>query len=122
MSTNGCTLSIICSWFKGRTKNKGRQAVEAILVLESSMGLQKKKITQLEVTLATGDLFDITDLSEQLQDAHDHYSHLDQGLRHKRAELGVNEKENLTRLRNDEFLCLRMNALALKQCIRDRLR
>ena len=98
MSTNGCTLSIICSWFKGRTKNKGRQAVEAILVLESSMGLQKKKITQLEVTLATGDLFDITDLSEQLQDARDHYSHLDQGLRRKRAELGVNEKENFTQL------------------------
>jgi hypothetical protein len=68
------------------------------------------------------DLLDITELSEELQDARTHYSHLEQGLRRKRAELGVSEKENLTRLRNDAFLRLRMNALALKQRIRDRLR
>src|SRR5882762_6478247 len=107
--------------FKGRGKNKGKLAVEAILVLESTIGSQEKTVKNLELALATGDDLDVTELSEQLQDAHAHLLRLQQGVRHKRGELGVAEKANLAVLRNDAFLCLRMNALALKQCICDRL-
>jgi len=76
----------------------------------------------LEITLAAGDDLDVAELSEQLQDARAHYSRLEQGLGRKRAELGVAERANLAMLQNDAFLRLRMNALALKQRIRDRLR
>jgi hypothetical protein len=117
-------LSYITHWLmaQGRSKNKGRQAVEAILALDSAMGSQKQAIMKMEKALATGDLSDVTDLSEKLQDARDHYSCLEQGLHRKRAQLGINEVESLTQLRSDAFLRLRMNALALKQRIRDRLR
>jgi hypothetical protein len=108
--------------YKGRAKNKAKQMIATILALESTLGLQKKTITKLEATLALGDLDDITELSEQLQDAREHYQNLETGLRRKRAQLGVTEQEDLTRLRNDAFLRLRMNALALKQRVRDRLR
>ena len=118
----GCQVSLIHLLFKGRAKNKGKQAVEAILVLESTMGSHKKIIRQLEITLAAGDDLDVAELSEQLQDARAHYSRLEQGLGHKRAELCVAERANLAMLQNDAFLRLRMNALALKQRIRDRLR
>jgi len=57
------------------------------------MSLHRKSINQLEIRLATGDILDVTELSEQLQDAHAHYSRLEQGLSRKRAELGVDEKE-----------------------------
>ena len=108
--------------FKGRGKNKGKLAVEAILVLESTIGSQEKTVKNLELALATGDDLDVTELSEQLQDARAHLLRLQQGVRRKRGELGVAEKANLAVLRNDAFLHLRMNALALKQRIRDRLR
>jgi hypothetical protein len=85
------------------------------------VGLYQQNIKQLEIKLATADLLDIMELSKELQDACTHYSHLEQGLCCKRVELGVSEKENLTRLWNDAFLQLRMNALALKQCICERL-
>jgi hypothetical protein len=76
----------------------------------------------LEVTLATADVLDVGELSVQLQDAREHHACLTQGLRRKRAGLGVDEKTNLMQLQSDTFLRLRMNALALKQRIRDRLR
>ena len=106
----------------GRSKNKGRKAVQAILVLETSLADKRKEISKLEKTLINGDPFDISELSEQLDDARRHFAALDQGLRRKRAALGVGEQQDLKKLQQDAFLCMRMNALALKERIRDRLR
>jgi hypothetical protein len=84
--------------------------------------LHKKAITKLEETLAHDDPDDIVTLSDQLDDAQKHQSHLEQGLHRKTMMLGVSEQADLRKLQHDVFLRLRMNALALKQRLRDRLR
>jgi hypothetical protein len=107
--------------YKGRSKNQGRQTVEAILALEEALELRKKIISKLEAQLATNDLADVANLVQQLQDERQHFSKIEQGLNHKRTLLGVSEQANLVQLKQNSFLRLRMNALALKQHIRDRL-
>ena len=79
------------------------------------MELHKKAITKLEETLAHDDSDDIVTLSDQLDDAQKHQSHLEQGLHQKTMMLGVSEQADLRKLQHDVFLRLRMNALALKQ-------
>jgi hypothetical protein len=106
----------------GRSKNKGRQAVQAILLLNDALEHQRKAVMKLEARLATDTVDDVGGLSEQLQDARQHQVSLEQGLHRKKTMLGVNEQADLRRLHNDAFLRLRMNALALKQRLRDRLR
>jgi hypothetical protein len=108
--------------YKGRSKNKGKQAIEAILALEEGLELQKKTISKLETLLVTSDLTDTPNLVQQLQDARQHSSKMETGLRHKKASLGISEQADLVKLKQNSFLRLRMNALALKQRVRDRLR
>lgn len=86
------------------------------------MELQKKTISRLEAQLASNDLTDVANLIQQLQDARQHSSKIEHGLCQKRALLGVSEQADLIKLKQNSFLQLRMNALALKQRIRDRLR
>lgn len=107
--------------YKGRSRNKGKQAVEAILALEEGLELQKKTISKLEALLATSDLADAPNLVQQLQDSRQHSSKLEIGLRQKKALLGISEQADLARLKQNSFLRLQMDTLALKQCIRDRL-
>jgi hypothetical protein len=83
--------------------------------------LQKKIISKLE-TLLMNDLADVGSVVQQLQDTRQHVSKMEQGLHQKRTLLGVSEQADLVKLKESSFLRLRMNALALKQCIRDRLR
>jgi hypothetical protein len=90
--------------------------------LDQSLELQKKAIMNLEARLAREDLDDIVGLSEQLEDARQHQLRLEQGLHRKKMMLGVSEQADLRKLQHNTFLRLRMNALALKQRIRDRLR
>lgn len=106
----------------GRSKNKGKQAVQAVLALETSLAHQRKEVEKLEMTLAKGDSFDVSELSQQLDDARTHLALLQQGLQRKRGLLGVDEQQDLRKLQGDSFLRIRMNALALKERIRDRLR
>lgn len=77
---------------------------------------------KLEATLAQGNIGDIVSLSQQLEDARHHQLRLEQGLQRKRSVLGIHEQADLQKLQNNAFLRLRMNALALKQRLRDRLR
>jgi hypothetical protein len=90
--------------------------------LENALELHKKAVIKLEATLAEDDPEDVVSLSEQLEDAQRHQLRLEQGLHRKKTMLGVSEQADLQRLQNDAFLRLRMNALALKQRLRDRLR
>jgi hypothetical protein len=68
------------------------------------------------------DLTDVGSVVQQLQDARQHVSKMEHGLRQKKSSLGVSEQADLAKLKESSFLRLRMNALALKQRIRDRLR
>ena len=90
--------------------------------METTLTHQQKQISKLEKQLAGGESFDFSELSLQLGDAHEHLASLEQGMRRKRAALGVDDQVDLQRLQQDAFLRIRMNALALKERIRDRLR
>jgi hypothetical protein len=90
--------------------------------LETTLTHQQKQILKLETQLASGESFDFSELSLQLDDARKHLASLEQGMRRKRAALGVDDQVDLRRLQQDAFLRIRMNALALKERIRDRLR
>jgi acetate kinase len=90
--------------------------------LETTLAHQDKEIKKLEITLARSDSVDVSVLSQQLDDARTHLASLEQGLRRKRGLLGVDEQLDLKRLQENNFLRMRMNALALKERIRDRLR
>lgn len=96
--------------------------MQAVLELAESVKLQKKAITKLETTLAQTSLFDMADLSEQLQNAREHLTRLEHAFDRKKNALGVGEQANLRTLQRDTFLRLRMNTLALKHRLRDRLR
>lgn len=109
-------------WSIGRSKAKGKQAVQAVLELAESIQLQKRTITKLEATLAQTSMVDMVDLSEQLRDAREHLKCLEHGFHRKKNALGIGERANLHTLQQDTFLRLRMNALALKQRLRNRLR
>lgn len=113
-------LDIFIDYFVGQSKTKGKQAVEAVLALDQALLLHRKRVSELE--LALSDASDVTDVSGQLDDVREHVRKLERSLSQKKRSLGVSEQANLTRLKNNEFLRLRMNALALKQRLRDRLR
>lgn len=108
--------------YSGRSKNKGKQAVQAILVLETTLAHQRKQVSKLETQLASSESFDFSELSLQLDEARGHLASLEKGMRQKRAVLGVDDQVDLQRLQQDAFLRIRMNALALKERVRDRLR
>ena len=112
-----CLLTSL--WHVGRSKTKGKQAVQAVLELAWTIELQKKAITKLETTLAQTSVLDIADLTEELQSARDHLTCLEQGFNRKKAALGVSEQADLRKLQRDAFLQIRMNALVLKHHLRD---
>ena len=86
------------------------------MALEEALEIQKKTITKLEALL-TNDLADVGGVVQQLHDAHQHVSKMEQGLHRKRTSLGVSEQADLVKLKESSFLRLQMNALALKQRI-----
>lgn len=86
------------------------------------MAHKRKEMLKLEMALAKGESFDISEISQQLDEARAHIASLELGLQRKRAALGVDAQQNLKDLQENSFLRIRMNALALKERIRDRLR
>jgi hypothetical protein len=79
------------------------------------------QLNVLEARLLSG-TDDINVLSEQLKSTRAQIAKVSAVLDRKVAALGVSEKEDLRKLVNSAFLRIRMNARALKQRIRDRLR
>ncbi|KAF7970090.1 hypothetical protein HWV62_25014 [Athelia sp. TMB] len=104
-----------------QSKNKGKQAVEAILVLDSSIQEEAKLVNQLhnDYVAGRGDAYDVAEL---LKDAESRLSRMQQLRNQKFKALGIPEANALSRLKNNNFLKTRMNALAVKQRLRDRLR
>jgi len=64
----------------------------------------------------------IVDLTLELDEAHNKVTHTTETLRRRRAALGVHQRASLTKLMNNTYLTIQMNARALKIRIRDRLR
>jgi len=89
--------------------------------LEATLAHQRKQVLKLETQLASGESCDCSELSPQLKEAHGHLASLEKDMCQKRAALGVDDQVDLQQLQQDVFLCICMDALALKECVRDRL-
>lgn len=84
----------------------------------------KSKVHELEqhLTSSTPDPYLYAISLVEMQDARESLVRLEGQLLSKQRKLGVKENEELTRLVNNPYVGLRMNALALKSRLRDRLR
>lgn len=105
----------------GRSKHKGRQAVLAILTLDRSIASEGALVKKLDRLIESG-RGNFLELSEQVTETNKRLHGLHDLRRSKLNALGVSETTQLKRLRDDVFLRSRMNALAIKQRLRDRLR
>ena len=107
----------------GQSRNKGQQAIEAILALQKSRDAYKTRISDLERLLCRdGEAFDIVDTNLELDDVRAKVSQLNETIKHRRAALGIDGRKALSKLKSDQYLTAKMNALAVKRRIRDRLR
>ncbi|KAF7964775.1 hypothetical protein HWV62_3126 [Athelia sp. TMB] len=104
-----------------RSKHKGRQAVLSILTLDASIVSEQRIVDKLGRLLAAGRV-DFQETSDQLTESNKRLQRLQDLRRAKVNSLGISETTQLRRLRDDAFLRARMNALAIKQRLRDRLR
>ena len=110
---------------KGRSKDIAKRAIEEILALRMTLSTHEETINVLEAKLEVGlncDGVDITEFTMLLDEARLKASRIRTSLQCKQAALGVDAWLDLQQLMNNAFLRLRMNARALKQHIRDRLR
>jgi hypothetical protein len=109
----------------GRSKNLGQKAAEEIIQLQDLLKGYRTDVLKLEETLATGssdDVDDILELSSSLADARQKVAHFTQVIQSKKKILGIDGRLSLQSLTTSAYLRQRVNALALKKRIRDRLR
>lgn len=97
------------------------KVVEAILALQKSQASYDDTIRQLEAQLVEGS-GDPQHLDMRLGELRAQRTKIIAAIHRKRSALGVNERVQLSQLSRSKFLQLRMNARALKQRLRDRLR
>lgn len=122
---SSCPDEAIDGALLGRAQNKGRRVIEAILALEKTLTVHDENIRILESRLLTQSLheaFSTLDIPAQLDDLRAQRSRVTQALIHKKAAVGIEVRNLLADISTNDYLRLRMNARALKQRIRDRLR
>ncbi|KAG1878578.1 hypothetical protein C8R48DRAFT_745225 [Suillus tomentosus] len=99
-----------------QSRNKAAEVITTVLALEKTLEAQEASIRELEMQLHSGRVPDIVEhpltASEKTADT----------LRRRRAALGTEDKVNLQKMKKDIYLTVRLNALAVKTRIRDRLR
>lgn len=105
----------------GRSKNKGRQAVMAILTLDKSIASEQALVKKLDKLIALG-RGDFLEVSDQLTETNKRLQRAQDWRRSKLNSLGISDMSRLAHLRDNAFLRARMNALAIKERLRDRLR
>jgi hypothetical protein len=99
--------------------------IEAILALYKNMESHNAEIESYEIMLENDDYehgFTATEVQAALEDVQQKVVKNKRLISARKSKLSVDGRLNLTKLLDNEFLKLRMRALALKQRIRDRLR
>lgn len=110
---------------KRQSKYLANKEIDEILVLTANLNNYKEQAAEYE-GMIQADVYeagmDFTDAQAFLEELEDKIKKAQRLIVNKRSKLSVDGRLNLKKLVNDDFLRLRMNALALKQRIRDRLR
>ncbi|KDR65486.1 hypothetical protein GALMADRAFT_148660 [Galerina marginata CBS 339.88] len=108
-----------------QSKHLANKEIEDVLALVKNKENNEKELEEYESILDSGEYEDGQDAStvqSYIEDLQNKIKKTRKTIENKRAKLSVDSRLNLSRLIGNEFLKMRMNALALKQRIRDRLR
>ncbi|KAG1898846.1 uncharacterized protein F5891DRAFT_954811 [Suillus fuscotomentosus] len=105
-----------------QSRNKAAEVITTVLALEKTLEAQEASIRELEMQLHSGRVPDIVEFNLQLADIRSRRAKTADTLRRRRAALGTEDKVNLQKMKKDIYLTVRLNALAVKTHIRDRLR
>ncbi|RDB16024.1 hypothetical protein Hypma_003465 [Hypsizygus marmoreus] len=107
-----------------RSKGRGREAVEQVIRLRKGRDVLKDRVRELEAVLidpyATPDMF--ADAEMGLETAKVSLEESNVRVGRKERALGIEDRVELQRLLKSPFIATRMNARALKQRLRDKLR
>lgn len=109
------------SLFIGQSKKKASQSINTILALDESIQAEEAAIARLQETYGSA-LVDVVALHEALTRARAYLLKLQTNRHQKFKSLGVSQTTMLRTLKQNKYLLARMNALALKHRLRDRLR
>ena len=110
---------------KQQSKGLADQQIREILALAKNCDEYKDHIDELETMILGGTYPEgssLDDIQEDLEESKTKLAKLRTSITNKRSKLSVDGRLNLTKLIGNTFLKQRMNALALKQRLRDRLR
>jgi len=110
---------------KKQSKDLANKEIEAILSLVKTLEGHKQDIVDLQNMLqsdGSADGLTVDEIQILLEESQQHAKCIQKSISSKKSKLSVDGRLNLTELMDDVFLKTRMNALALKERIRDRLR
>ncbi|KAF8065223.1 hypothetical protein FPV67DRAFT_1419584 [Lyophyllum atratum] len=109
---------------KKQSKTAGNKAVEEVLSLLETRKIYKARLDTLDQMLSTGSYqsLDAEELRDQRAATQRNYDTTQKTIEKKRSALGVDGRHNLSNLKDNKFIQLRVNAAALKHRIRTRLR
>lgn len=116
-----------------QSKKKGDQAIEALLALKETQKICRSEISKLEKQLLGYTDYDdddsdddnddgLANINTKLGEARLKLKTIEATIKRRREALGVDGRLKLENLLKNKFVQIRMNARALKQRIRDRLR
>ena len=107
-----------------QAKNLADKVVQEILELKDSMTEVKGELYKFETMIQTGkydDGWEVSDVRLHLKDLKEKFEKTEKSMKSKYETLGADSRLNLERLLGNKFLQLRVNALAVKQRLRNRL-
>ena len=110
---------------KQQSKGLADQQIREILALVKNCDEYKVHIDELETLILAGNYSETTsfdDIQEDLEESKAKLAKLQTSIKNKKIKLSVDGRLNLSKLMGNAFLKQRMNALALKQRLRERLR
>ncbi|KIM39164.1 hypothetical protein M413DRAFT_75240 [Hebeloma cylindrosporum] len=110
---------------KQQSKGLADQQIREILALIKNADEYKDHIDELETWILDGNYSEeanLDDIQEDLEESKAKLAKLQTSIKNKKTKLSVDGRLSLTKLMGNAFLRQRMNALALKQRLRDRLR
>ncbi|KAG6912814.1 hypothetical protein DXG01_011805, partial [Tephrocybe rancida] len=107
-----------------QSRNAGKDAVKELIQLRETRDGLKKRQREYDALIEDENtpVDEYTEAKTELESVRSRLRELTAKIRDKQSALGVADCARLEKLLNDPFLAARMNALALKQCLRDRLR
>lgn len=108
-----------------QSKDLANKVIEEVMVLTRTLGVYKKEEADLEDMLQSGDYennMTAAIAEELLEELRNKIAKTRKAIGQKKEGLSVDGRLSLAKLLGNEFLQVCMNALALKQRIRDKLR